>query len=1241
MADPQRWPFLTQAVCQDRPATAKSFENNHLCHHSQTGSFLAARPQRPEMPIWQRETGSRPLQVARNPADSQTLLNCRAPRHRASPGVSSARTSSIRLRNSQARTSRATATNALIHLLVKTRASLQLADSPARRIGRPRVRVAAIIIAVILTTAGFGEAQIVEVDPPDNAAQAAASTDNSSPQRGSLDMFYLKNNDGQLVLVPDMTFEDFARLNKLDRQLTATDKLPDFELSQLSITGSATEKVAELVAELRVRQLRSGTIRVPLKLSEAVLKQDADLRANIEAIEFNPESGSTTGDGYVVWLAGNKGTEHKLALRLSVAINVEGSLSSLKLTLPNTADSKLQIDVPGSRLAAKSSDEGRTVLVTTDGDRSTLTTEGLTSASTISWTPMTTPINSRQRVVLEARGDHRVRVRGPGLVSTESRFRFFGRGGLLDSVQIRLPQGARILAYVENAEYSVTPVTIDQSQRQTIEVRFQEPDDQPRDVVIQTEHTVQASAADLGDENKTPIPTIEVAGFDVIGAVRHYGRITLAAENAWLLRWEESTNTRRVAHDPLADGPGTVAAFEYFRQLAKLPIRVARKATRTQSRSRVDLSVLSTEVNLDAAINVRVSGAPASFVQIHLPGWEIVDLTVPDAVAKDQIRQETTPLVLPFRQPFTGEIEVRITARRSLAAPIVAAVAQEVSLPMPYVLEATNRPINLQLFTQPNLVATPREDLVEAILEPAAAENNQSPISNSANTDFQTTEAMRYVFRGDPQTDEFVCAVQTRPQSVSGELQGNIRIEHATASATISVTANVMHEPVEAFQFEFRGATAREVIVRLDGQPLDSSLHSWSTDEREESATLAIQLPNPILGACELELAYTAPIASDGSQLIAEVPLPQLGPGEFQNGPIVVQCAAGVVASVADETWTVEKEQSNRLIANNSVWTNQIPLDVQELPNRGRQPNHVVERAYWQTWMTARQRQDRVILAITADKEFVDLVLPKQVDQESMHLLVAGQLLTPEIEGDRLRLKLARRDKPTIIELFLPYRERAHLTAATIPQVVDAKWTRKLYWEVILPSDEFIVAPPTGVESEDSWSMLDVASGHRTDVNQLWLENWAGGSRQVAPAQSMNRYLFSSFGDVSTIQMRTAKRSTLLLFVAAAVFGLGVVPSLIPALQRPGFLFVIAALLACSAVLFPVHTLIVAPAAAVGAILLAISKALAWWKQHRRSDRRSRSDSSHFAGGSSMANLQAAPTTISALPPLHVSAPDN
>ena len=786
------------------------------------------------------------------------------------------------------------------------------------------------------------------------------------PDNPELDLFYLRTPDGNLVPVPDMSFEDFSRLYKLDKKLTSLNQLPDFELQVLRLTGEARQTVAHFKAALTIRQLADGPIRVPLGLNEVVITDETQLRRRTQAIQFDPEK-----DGYVIWFTGSKNGSHTLNFEFDAPIAREAKQSVLRLNLPAATTSDIQLQVPGTQIQARTQDEKRTVTVRPNPDGSLLAVRGASSRLALEWSDREYQTKAQESVVIDAQGFHHVRFRGPGLATTESRFRFVSRGGTLNSVSLRLPAGARLTNDVQNAEYEVTNDPSSDTRQRLLNIRFLEPDEGPRDVVFTTEHTT------VNISNGSPeTASLETLGYEVIDAVRHFGRVTLATDDTWLLRWQESANVRRVGHDPAKDGEDTVAAFEYFQQPAALPVSVLRKATRIMAEPKVKLSVLADKLTMHLSLDVRVGGAPASFLRIVMPGWQISDVAASNEVSQDEIRlDQNNPLVIPFRQPFTGDLNLQVTARR----PLPEDVSQQgrFSLRLPFLLEAINSPINLQLVSPSNMIVIPTGESAEIVADVISVE----PSSNR-----RIDETASYVFRGNPASDPLVCSLVTRPQSVQGELNGQIRIEGGIAATRMRMSASVLYEAIDSLRFQFKKDAPDDITVRLDGQRIDPRFHSWAREPADESATLILQMPKPILGALEVELDYDTPVTSgvDSTEFISAVPLPRASIGEVKDGQMTVVTAPGLVSKLNDPAWEQRATEPNRVVATAERWPAELSVTVKVQPGTTAAQTHTIERVFWQTWLTASERQDRGVFVLTTNEDTIDVQLPRQLKLDGL-----------------------------------------------------------------------------------------------------------------------------------------------------------------------------------------------------------------------------------------------------------------
>lgn len=1063
--------------------------------------------------------------------------------------------------------------------------------------------------------------------PPTNAVGPAEQDEVGSPGptgRDVPDIYYLKSASGELVPVPDMTFEDFTRLYQLDQKLSQPPAMPTFTLDEFRLVGTVDdEQRVAFTATYTIRQRRAGSIRVPLRMAPAVLAAAPQLADN-QALEFDPEQG-----GYVFWHEGKAAAEVKLELQFATSVAQAGSEQSVQLHLPAAATSTIRLQVPGSQLTARTADGVRPVQATSQADHSMLTASGLAGRTGIIWST-SADTGQPRRAVLEARGEIDVEFLGPGLARSQANFQFMNRGGPTSEIRILLPNHARLANDVEAAQYSaVSSESEVRRDKQLVSIRFREPLTETQQVSLPIQHAIEGDEAGLSNE-------LDVADFRVLDAIRHFGRVTLSSDAAWLLRWKESLIVRRVAFNSETDGDNILAAFEYTRQPASLPVAARRKTTRVLVDPQVTLDVQPHELTMNAQFQVRVAGAPASALELWLADWEIVDISVPPEVSEDEILvKERQPLVIPFRQPFIGELTLIVKARQPVSRDERSTdESWSFTAGLPYLLNAVASPIELSIQAPDNLTVSM---------------NDLQSLRTASGTRSTDGNAGRQYFRGDPEVDMLTCRVQVKPQEIRTQMAGHIRVHDKWAEVVVSQLSEVLHKPLRQVVYQMGADAPDEISVRWNGELLPRASWIWTraaadTESDASIKQLAVQLPQPIVGSLDLELRYRVPIdpPAAGATSRSQIPLPSPELGEIKSGELVV-VSADYEASAADSRRASRSTNRQKLQLVGDEWMDRLALDLR-MPVAGTAPSEqIVDRMFCQTWMTRELRQERVAFDFTSSAKQLDVRLPQLADRASLRVALNGQPVAHQItKGGSCRINRGSTFGRVRLELFYACHPRRANVVERIefPTLANSAWTRKAYWQLVTPADELLVMAPNTIDSEDAWSPADLLQGHQSQLTQPWLEEWVGATQQEPPPQSTNQYVFSTFGSLETAGFRTVRRRWLLFTVAVAVIGLGLLPSYWRRLQQPGTLVVMALAVGAGAMMFPRQTLLLAPAAAIGAALLAMSRCVAWWMEQARPARFVDSPSVDIRE-SSIRALQSASTSITRpAPPLHVSAPD-
>ncbi|MEM7316037.1 MAG: hypothetical protein AAF497_23115 [Planctomycetota bacterium] len=192
-------------------------------------------------------------------------------------------------------------------------------------------RLIGLLLAIALSGVAVAQA-------PDEPAKDPAEVKSTVTDTG-VETIYVRDADGELVPVLNMSYEDFLRLYNLDRQLTQPEKPPSFSVEELLVTGAEVANRAELEIKLRIKLLTDEMVRIPLRLKGAVLNGPAVYEGKGE---HTIQSAEAKSGGYVSWLRGDPLETHTLKFKVLTQIFEVGQQSRLELTLPRAASSRLE-----------------------------------------------------------------------------------------------------------------------------------------------------------------------------------------------------------------------------------------------------------------------------------------------------------------------------------------------------------------------------------------------------------------------------------------------------------------------------------------------------------------------------------------------------------------------------------------------------------------------------------------------------------------------------------------------------------------------------------------------------------------------------------------------------------------------------------------------------------------------------------------------------------------------------------
>jgi hypothetical protein len=251
----------------------------------------------------------------------------------------------------------------------------------------------------------------------------------------------------------------------------------------------------------------------------------------------------------------------------------------------------------------------------------------------------------------------------------------------------------------------------------------------------------------------------------------------------------------------------------------------------------------------------------------------------------------------------------------------------------------------------------------------------------------------------------------------------------------------------------------------------------------------------------------------------------------------------------------------------------------------------IVDRAWIQSWLTTTARQDRAVFQFTTNRKELEVILPADAAMSQAAVLVDGKRVEFQATSEnRLLIPLAGQSVERQLTVELRYhfsgpRPPQGEMTLELPQLCSNAWIRRMYWQLVLPTNEHLIVNPGGFTGEFHWSWTDYFWGRQPLLDQEQLENWVGAAPRAPLPERVNLYLFSTLGKVEEAEVRTAARTWIVLWASGAALVAGLLLIYVPASRHPATLFTAGVALIAMGLIAPEPTLLIAQAASLGLML--------------------------------------------------------
>jgi len=413
--------------------------------------------------------------------------------------------------------------------------------------------------------------------------------------------------------------------------------------------------------------------------------------------------------------------------------------------------------------------------------------------------------------------------------------------------------------------------------------------------------------------------------------------------------------------------------------------------------------------------------------------------------------------------------------------------------------------------------------------------------------------------------------------------------------------------------------------------------------------TVEAVLPVGCLGTCTLVVRYELPLSGNDDQPARSVRVPLIVPRdvELRERRVSIESAQPRRITLQGKHWRNLSEtrqgvsaSSQTIQAETDDWS--LPLAIQSSPEDAQlRDQTVVQRAWIQSWLIpsrrgdqASGRQERAAFRFTTNLPAVSLTLPRGVAMEQVFVWLDGRRFANyAIDGQRIIMLLDQpapntpADAPTgqmspttdddalaqsadssstvspaatseasarghrlEVSYHFPDVTTAEVSPELeLPRLGDNAWVRRMYWQVILPSNRHVLLEPAGFIDETPWQFSSFLWRRQPVMEQRELEAWSGAAHRAPASRATNRYLFSTAGHPEQVELRIASRATIVLIASGLALVVGLLLIYVPAVRHPATVFAAAVILLAVGLLYPAPTVLLAQAAVIGLVLTLVA----------------------------------------------------
>lgn len=979
---------------------------------------------------------------------------------------------------------------------------------------------------------GIG-AETKQIDPGDDRTKTE-SPGGSVPAEGQTtdqaDLI-LRRADGEVLLIrPGVDVQQV--LEWLNPKPDPAASAPEYDITSVSIDGTANDETAHLTARIRIQlHVDERWIPVPVGLEEATIEK-TEYRGRGEI------SLDRTTERVRRWWIRGVG-EHELELSLIVPVRTLSPMRRLQLSLPMTASSQLTMRVPMERVAVTPADGSWVETTAQQNGETQIRVVGLGSRFNLQWRPQVDLNRVSTRLQTESRSTLELTTEPATLTITQT---VKALQGSFQQLAVTLPDGFELKKVEESSngdgsrleEYRPDP---DVPGR--ILVRLVEPVAQSITLVWTLERTFPAAGGKLTIEPlRTADSTIEA------------GEIEVVALQGFRFQELERSELRRVSRPPRKGYVTT--AYRFGSSNFRLVLEVLEVAPVYTVDPILLARVFEDSIQLDALFRFQVRQGAISSVDLDWPawqreGWELQPLESLPGVAIAQIQTDGSEQIrLELEERQTSRFDIQLRAIRSLDA------SKQNSLHLPRLRTSDRVSSNLILGNADNIETT-LEPVGETVTLPVSSDRIESLLSSFPQF---MRPRRRSGIRIDSVDQEFSLNVQIQPQQIS--VTSRLELDRDAGLMTQFLDYNVQYETLDEVRL-----LLPPVLVADDGrQELIAVTDDRGTVLTRNGAGLLVgnqlrvryRLPEARLGTFSVTVRFPVdlPAEVDETQKLT-LPIVLAADSTFSRLEFKPPEDEQPLIAMDDDDWKLRFSGNAEEVWQTTAPKSELALELQSAVT-GTVQAYSIRKALIRTMFDAAgYTRSRVQFRIQGAVQRLPVTVPAGIEIDafwwnetqvpSASIRTSGRDYELRVNGTR------ERDSENLLtidfhgDVPVPF-EWTDQHVLEWPRLPSTVWVEQTAWEIILPREEHLFTTPAGFTPQFEWNRTGFVWQRLPQAQYSNPRIWIGG--QDGPAELVdwttgNTYIFSRFGPNAPLSFRTMKWWAVVLCGAGTTWILGLI----------------------------------------------------------------------------------------------------